>query len=384
MTRMFRPGNLGRELPKPEWMTTILAVCAGAAWLVGAAALAGGIWAVFALAGDAQRWHLLAGGIVVFAVHLVVGAMALGFSVVVKYAFSTAVSAKLTERTMRDFLQKHEGRPGAEDLGDSASHEEVVSLLAEIMENTLLDENEKAAKRQLAKKHRQQALRREIDALISAAKYREAQQRLEEFRIRYADSEEIGEMEARLSEALRQHEQSEISHIGEQVERYMSLGLWERAMDMARRLAEQYPENPTAQHLPETVRLEQRSNQRDEQRRLYREIEHLASRRHWREALRAAKTLMEKHPDSPEAHTLQGQIEELERNASILERREWEERITEHIQTGRHREAYDLAIDLMEKYPNSPQAEAIRQRLDQLKLRAGINDKTEAEAEETE
>ncbi len=374
MTKLFGGGKFGRELPKPHWATTILSVFAICAWVVGLAALAGGVWAVVAMTDDVQGWYLLAGGLITFAAYMVVGAVSLGSSLIVKYTFSTAVSAKLTERTMRDFLQKREAGPAAGDMGNSASHEEVVSLLAEIMENTLLDENEKAAKRQLAKKHRQQALSREIDALIKAAKYREAQQRLEEFRVRYADSREIGELEARLSEALRQHEQSEIAHIGEQVERYMSLGLWERAMEVARRLAEQYPENADAQRLPETVRLEQQSHQREEQRRLYREIEHLASRRHWREALRAARTLLENHPDSPEAHAIQGQLEELERNASILERREWEARITEHVQTGRHREAYDLAVELMEKYPDSPQAAAIRQRLDQLKLRAGVTD----------
>ena len=65
-------------------------------------------------------------------------------------------------------------------------------------------------------------------------------------------------------------------------------------------------------------------------------------------------------------------MDELRRNAAILERREWESRIAEHIQTGRHREAYDLAMELVEKYPESPQAEEIQKNLEQLKARAGI------------
>jgi tetratricopeptide (TPR) repeat protein len=154
----------------------------------------------------------------------------------------------------------------------------------------------------------------------------------------------------------------------------MGLGLWERAMEMARGLAEQYPENPDAARLPETVRLEQEGSSRQEQQRLYREIEHLAARRHWRQALRVAESLLEKHADSPEAHALAGQVEELRRNAAVMERREWETRIAEHVQTGRHREAYNLAVELMEKYPDSPQAQAIRERLDQLKARAGVTE----------
>ncbi len=369
MARLFGNRNLGRELPRPTLVTLLLYVFAALAWLIGLGGLGFAVAGLVPAAALPSWVPLLGAG--AFVAACLLGAAAMGLALVVKYQFSTAVSSKLTERTMRDALQKGEGAsPG--DVGESASHEEVVSLLAEIMENTLLDDEEKGAKRQLAKKHRQQALRREIEALINAAKYREAQERLEEFRIRYAEAEAIAELEARLSEALRQHEQTEIVQITEQVERYMGLGLWERAMEMARGLSEQYPENPHAAQLPETVRLEQQADRREEQQRLYREIEHLAARRHWRQALRIAETLLESHPDSPEAHTLTGQMDELKRNAAIMERREWESRITEHIQTGRHHEAYNLAVELMEKYPDSPQARDIRARLDQLKARAGI------------
>jgi tetratricopeptide (TPR) repeat protein len=312
-----------------------------------------------------------AGASVLVVAGLLVGAVAMGLALMLKYTFSTAATVKLTERAMREVLQKMEfTRTGGGLAG--ASHEEVISLLSEIMENTLLDEEDKAAKRQLARKHRQQTLRREIEAFIRAGKHREAHQRLEEFRLRYADSDEVRQMEQQLSEALRSHEQNEIANVAEQVERYMGLGLWERAMETAQALAEQFPENPDAARLPDTVRMEQGANRRQDQQRLYREIEHLAGRRRWREAHRAAQTLIENHPDSPEAKALADQIEELRRNAAIAERREWEQRITDHIQTGRHREAYDLAVELMEKYPDSPQAEEIRKNLDQLKARAGI------------
>ncbi len=371
MSRIFGGGNLGRELPKPALITALMSLAVVAAWIVG---LGGLVFAVGVLmeghwVREAYLDALLGCGI--FAAAFLLGAAGLGLILVVKYCFSAAVSAKLGERVLRDAVSKGEGAKPGDELS-SASHEEVVSLLAEITENTLLDESEKAAKRQMAKKHRQQALRREVEALINAAKYREAQERLEEFRARYPDSESVAELEARLSESLRSHEQSEIEQITEQVERYMGLGLWERALEMARGLAEQYPENPDASRLPETVRLEQEASKREEQRRLYREIEHLVARRHWRQALRAAETLLENYPESPEAHALQDQMLELRRNAAILERREWEVRIAEHVQTGRHKEAYDLAVELMEKYPDSPQAEAIRGRLDTLKARAGV------------
>jgi len=365
---------LGRELPRPKWTVALLWILGVLLWLGTAAAVV-----VMAITVPPETlspqeadmlWILMGLGVIV---SVLLGAMAIGLALLIKYGFSAAASAKLAERTLRETSQKAEAGSPVSGLG-GASHEEVVSLLSEIMENTLLDGQERAAKRQLAKKQRQRALRREIKALIVAAKYREAHERLDDFRVRYAASDEVTDMEAQLSEALRQHEQSEIAHITEQVERYMGLGLWERAMEMAQALAEQFPENPDAARLPETVRLEQGATRRQEQQRQYREIEHLVARKHWRQALRAAETLLENHPDSPEANTLREQLDELRRNAAILERREWESRIADHIQIGRHREAYDLAMELVEKYPDSPQAKQIQENLGQLKARAGIAD----------
>jgi len=367
MGRLLGGGQVGRELPRPQGTVILLWILGLLLWVATAAGFV--MLAMGAEEAAAQDWILLSVAVVALAL---LGGLAIGLALVIKYAFSAAVSAKLMERALRDSLQKVEVAQPVSAL-TGASHEEVVSLLSEIMENTLLDDTEKAAKRQLAKKHRQQALRREIEAFIKAAKYREAHERLEEFRLRYAgDGQQVVEMETQLSEALRQHERTEISHVTEQVQRYMGLGLWERAIEMARSLAEQFPENPEAARLPETVRLEQEAGRRQEQQRLYREIEHLVARKHWRQALRAAETLLENHPESPEANTLRQQLDELRANAAIAERKEWETRIAEHIKTGRHREAYDLAVELMEKYPDSPQAAEIRKGLDQLKARAGI------------
>ncbi len=366
MAMLWGSRPLGRELPRPKWTVAMLWILGILLWMGTAAGVV--ILGLTVEPENPRTFWVMTGAGAIGA--LLLGATAIGLALLIKYGFSAAVSAKLTERAVRESSRKAEGGSALSGLG-GASHEEVVSLLSEIVENTLLDDKDKAAKRQLAKKHHQRALQHEIEAFIKTAKYHEAHERLEEFRLRYAD-DEVADMEAQLSEALRRHEHSEIAHITEQVERYMGLGLWQRAMEMAQALAEQFPENPDAARLPETVGLEQDANRRQEQQRQYREIEHLVARKHWRQALRAAETLLENHPDSPEANALREQMDELRRNAAILERREWESRIAEHIQTGRHREAYDLAMELVEKYPESPQAEEIQKNLEQLKARAGI------------
>ena len=368
MARLWGGGQIGKELPRPQWTVVLLWTLGIVLWIVCGMAI---VVSAIATPPESTAQFLMNRGVLVF-LGLVAGALSIAVALLVKYTFSAAVSAKLMERLLRDALQKRgESGPTASALG-GASHEEVVSLLSEIMENTLLADSEKALKRDVAKKHRQQAMRREVEALIKVGKYRDARERLEEFRLRYPDSDAVPQMEAQLSEALRQHEHSEIANVTEQVQRYMGLGLWERAMELAQGLAEQFPENPEAAHLPESVQIEQASNNRQEQQRLFREVEHLVARKHWRQALRVAETLFENHPESPETQSLKGQIEDLRRNAAIEERKEWETRIADHVQTGRHREAYALAMDLVDKYPDSPQAKDIQKNMEQMKIRAGI------------
>ena len=370
MSGLWGSGQLGKELPRPKWTVALLWTLGVLLWITIAVTIlrsvvfrrqeTGAIWWT-----DELTISLISG--------LLLGALAIGMALLIKYLFSVAVSAKLMERMWRDHIEKQAGEARTDiEVGGASQHAEIVSLLSEIMENTLLGDDEKAAKRQSAKKQRQQALRREIEALTKAGKFREARERLEEFNLRYPDDPTLGELQTQLSEALRRHEQQEIASVTEQVQRYMGLGLWERALEAAVALAEQFPENPDAAKLPETVHLEQEAGFRAEQQRMYREIEHLVARKHWRQAVRAAENLVERHPESPEAARLRDQMEELRRNAAIAERKEWEARIAQHVQTGRHLEAYNLAVELMNKYPESPQAEDIRKRLDQLKSRAGI------------
>jgi hypothetical protein len=368
MSGLWGSGQLGKELPRPKWTIALLWVLGVMLWIMVAVAL------IINLVHAPEQASVQAriGLTITLLTALVLGALSIGMALMLKYLFSMSVSARLTERLLRDSLEKrNSGNASVPEFG-GASQAEIVSLLSGILENTLLDDSEKAAKRQLAKKHRQQTLRREIEALTRAGKFREARERLEEFGSRYAEADEVSDLETQLSEALRQHELTEIANVTEQVQRYMGLGLWDRALETGVGLAQQFPENPDAARLPETVRLEQAASSRADQQRLYREIEHLVARKHWRQALHAAEVLVEKHPESPEAERLRDQMEELRHNAAIAERKEWEVRIAEHVKNGRHLEAYNLAVELMNKYPESPQAADIRTHLDQFKARAGI------------
>ena len=97
-------GQLGRELPRPQWTVGLLWALAILTWLAAAAVVV-----VLAMTVPPETppmfWAFVGAGVVGAAL---LGAMALGMAMVVKYAFSAAVSAKLTERGVRQGVRKTE------------------------------------------------------------------------------------------------------------------------------------------------------------------------------------------------------------------------------------------------------------------------------------
>jgi tetratricopeptide (TPR) repeat protein len=292
----------------------------------------------------------------------------LSLSLLVRYCYHSALNGAAGRAQTAQ--ERHEGaRPAAEsDLG-----ERTVLLLEEINENTLLNDQDKARKRARLADLRRERLRKEIEQLIAATKWQVARTRIEELRKEYPDDEDVKELARRLEAAIAEHREVDVMTTSEQIRSYMSLGLWEKAREAAAQLAAKYPRNAEAQKMADVVRLEQEGFRKDERSRLYREIEHLVARKHYRDARKVAETLIERHADSPEAATLKGQMDELGRNADIETRREMESQIIEYEKQGRHKEAYEVARLLMEQYPESPQAVALQDTIERLRERAGLN-----------
>jgi len=388
---LFKTGFTKQHLPRPERLTTVLAVLAAVTILLAIVAAATEI---------VTNWHT--GNVRFLLVALLLtggasGAAALmALAALLRYLFSLAISSRLMERSQRESrrLSLSQTPSDAEARGDSEAtapagaeapraataeqpaapldRPDIAELLTEIIENTLLSEPERREKLETFRQQRLEAIRSNIETLIEQAQWTEAEKMLDELRRRYPKSAEADDIQKQLGAAIRDFEAAEIQNAGEQIRSYTSLGLWDRALDVAREVAERYPRNRDAQQLVNSIDLEHEATMKEDCQRLYREIEHLVGRRHWREAHTTAGTLLQRYPDSPEANKLRGQIAELKRNAEVQERREAEQLITAHLHEGRYREAYDIAHDLIEKYPDSPQAAALKERMEWLRERAGI------------
>lgn len=356
-----------RPLPRPEFVVRVLQIMAGITLVLVPVAILlvwmrlYAVWNLTQLEGVALTVVVAVGGFL--------WAMALwGLSLQIIYSYTIAINARLAERRQQDreAPQPRQAEPTAAPGGSR----EMVQLLREIEENTLLADPDKARKRARVAEARRQQMQTEIRQLIEATKWPEARQRIEDFRAEYPESDEVPALRKRLEAAIKEHQELDVQTTSEQIRSFMSLGLWEKARQAARQLVEKYPTHAEAQKMENVVRLEEEVSKKEDRLRLYKEIEHLVARKHYRDAKRTAQMLLERYAESAEAASLRGQMDELVRNADIETRREMESQITEFIKLERHREAYDAARTLVAMYPDSPQAAAIKPQLEAMKERA--------------
>lgn len=356
-----------RALPRPYWLSNLFRVLAVLALAASVAAIVL-IWTYDDLTRYSTRWKLLA-TVQAAVAGVITAALFWGVSLVLQYAYHTALNIRIAER--RHLEREAAPAEMAEALAASSVGERMVSLLEEINENTLLAEPEKSRKRVRMEESRRERMKAEARQLIAATKWPAARIRIEDLKALYGDDDEVKQLAQQLDAAMKEHREIEIMTIGEQVQSYISLGLWDKARQTARQLAAKYPDDPGAQKLRDVVRLEEEENRKDDRLRLYREIEHLVARRHYRDARKVTDALIDQYPDSAEAAALRGQMEELTRNADIETRREMESQIIEHRKQNHHKEAYEVAKLLMEQYPESPQAIALQDQIDRLRELAG-------------
>ena len=356
-----------KSLPRPYWLCSTLRVLAVIV-LLAAAGVVAGLW-------TQDRPTLTMPEKVFLTCAWLFGAAVSAavltwLSTMLYYSYQTALNIRAAERRQmtRDVAIESDRGASGSDLA-----ERMTLLLEEINENTLLNEQDKARKRARLADSRRERMQKEVSQLIAATKWQMARTRIAELRTEHLDDEDVKELSRRLETAMAEHREVDIMTTSEQIRSYMSLGLWEKAREAAGQLAVKYPDHPDALKMADVVRLEQEGFRKEERQRLYREIEHLVSRKHYRDARKAAETLIERYGDSLEASTLKGQMDELTRNADIETRREMETQIIEHEKQGRHKEAYEVARLLMEQYPESPQAIALKDTIDRLRERAGLN-----------
>lgn len=263
---------------------------------------------------------------------------------------------------------------GRADAGGSSvgtdQLQRVVVLLEELRDAVLLDENERRQRRMAMLSARADALAAEASTAIGGRHWGRAHQLIGALNSIKPDDPRLPDLNKRLLDARRAAEDHALARLRATVEDQMALGQWDEAFNTAGKFAADFPDNAEGQGLLQRVTRERDIYIETTAGALYDEIKQDIDRRNWRRALAGAQRLLERFPDHRKSEKIRGQLRTIQDNAQIEQRQEQETRIGELIRAKRLHEAIEMAEDLVQLFPDSPQAERLREMLPKLRDRA--------------
>lgn len=260
----------------------------------------------------------------------------------------------------------------AEGRSDPQAHmlEELVHLTRELRDIELLSGPERAARLQHESDELVRQLETDIPALLREHNLQEAQQRLQRARQRFPALPHWSALAAQIEQARAKFETHDLDLASREVEDLAALGAWERAVDIVRTLHQRHPDSEQVAELTRRVALGRERATAEERARLMSQAQAATDRHQWGDALRLVETLLTKFPGSAEAQELRTQLSTLKANVEIQKRHEMENEIRELIKAQRFVQALHIAHDLIDRYPDSPQAHALRDQIPRLELKA--------------
>ena len=281
---------------------------------------------------------------------------------------------QVSEQTMYSQRDISSGRQRAASissaLADSAELDELVVLMREVRDITLLNDEQRSLRLAAQGKAVLSLLQREVPVLLREHNWIEARNRVQEARERFPTFSEWDEMERQIEEMRAQVEARDIAAAERQVEDLTALGAWDRVAEVIKELLERHPDAPRALELAQGLRAQRHKAESEQRARLMAQAQEATNQREWRAALTAATTLIQRYPKSPEAQALRIQLPTLQENAEIQMRQAAEAEIRGLIKAHRFDEALRKANELIQQYPASPQASVLREQLPRLEEKA--------------
>jgi outer membrane protein assembly factor BamD (BamD/ComL family) len=248
--------------------------------------------------------------------------------------------------------------------------EGMTALLRELRDISLLDDAQRAKRLEAQGRALAADLEREVPALLREHRWREARRRVQDARERFPTLAQFEALERQIETMRAQVEAHDIESAERQINDLAALHAWERAADVVRELLARHPDSQKANALAARVRQQYDKTQAEQRTRLMAQAQDAVRARDWSTALAAANTIIQRYPRSPEAEALRLQLPTLQENVEIQTRQRAEARIRELVKQGRFDVALHSAHELIDRYPNSPQAEALRGQLAKLHQRA--------------
>jgi len=249
---------------------------------------------------------------------------------------------------------------------DPVRLEELVVLTREVRDISLLSEEQRRLRLDAQGKAACEHLQREVPQLLREHNWIEARNRVQEARERFPSLREWDTLEKQIEEMRVQVETHDIEDASRQINDLVALAAWERVAEVVDHLLERHPESARAIELAQDVRRRRHEAEAQQRAQLMARAQEAVNQRDWKVALEAGMRVIKRFPKSAEAQDLRVQMPTLRANAEIKARQEMEANIRTLSQQHRYSDALRVARDVIDRYPTSPQASALREKIGRL------------------
>lgn len=253
-------------------------------------------------------------------------------------------------------------RQGQDEDG-SLQWEELVLLVRELRDISLLGEDQRKMRLEAQGRAALERLQREVPVLLREHNWLEARGRVLTTRERFPQLREWDALEKQIESMRSQVEQHDIEAAERQIKDLVALDAWHRVEEVLTELLQRHPDSIKAIELGHRIRAERHKALAEARARLMIQAQDAVNRRDWRTALEFTNTLIQRYPQSTEAQQLKLQLPILRANADTKARQELESRITEALKQRKYDDAMRLTREMLDNYPNSKQAEKLREML---------------------
>lgn len=261
------------------------------------------------------------------------------------------------------------GRGARGDL-ESFPVDELVLLLREVRDISLLNEPQRQLRLQAQGHAAISVLQRDVPLLLREHNWIEARRRVQETRERFPTLAEWDAFERQIEQMRAQVEAQDIENAQRQIADLEALGAWDRVSEVCNDLLHRHPTSARANTLVHGVRAQKNTVDAELRAKLLAQAQEATNQRDWRAALMATTSLVQRFPRTPEAQALIQQLPLLRENAEIQSRQTLEQQYRELVKNHRFEEALRVAHDLITQYPGSKQAEILREQLPKLEEKA--------------
>lgn len=292
---------------------------------------------------------------------LTMGALLMGLAAVVRHGHAVNRSADESDGSVPYYSDAAEAEGGgAESFGLSRGDaRQLVTTLTDLRDVQLLPKENREDNVARLRVQAQRVATEEIIDAINRRKLGRARILLRDVEAVYGSTQTLDRLGGKIEEASTRHESLDYARTKRIVEVAIGEGQWGQAESYAHTLYTDHPDSARSKQLWEDTRRA----------RLNAHIQESVQHHHWAEALAATEEFLERFPVGREAEALRSQKATLATNAEIVQRKQYEEKFKELISGHHFADALRIARHVIEHFPRSPQAHALREQVPILEQR---------------